>query len=84
LLVVYTVPLGPVTNSEYAVGELEKLQLNVPPSARELSPVSDIRTGTAPAAATAGPTCVELASVDVPAELVAVAKALKKFGTSID
>jgi hypothetical protein len=32
----------------------------------------------------AGPTCVELASVEVPAELLAVAKALKKFGTSAD
>ena len=36
------------------------------------------------ASATAGPTCVELASVDVPAELLAVANALKKFGTSAD
>ena len=36
------------------------------------------------AADTAGPTCVELASVEVPAELLAVAKALKKFGTSPD
>jgi hypothetical protein len=32
----------------------------------------------------AGPTCVELASVEVPAELLAVANALKKFGTSPD
>ena len=32
----------------------------------------------------AGPTCRELASVEVPAELLAVAKALKKFGTSAD
>jgi hypothetical protein len=53
LLVVYTVPLGPVTNSEYAVGELEKLQLNVPPTARELLPVKDIKTGAAPAGAVA-------------------------------
>jgi hypothetical protein len=50
---VYTVPLGPVTNSEYAVGELEKLQLNVPPTKRELLPVNDIKTGTAPAGAVA-------------------------------
>jgi len=34
--------------------------------------------------ATAGPTCAELASADVPAELLAVANALKKFGTSAD
>jgi hypothetical protein len=32
--------------------------------------------------ATAGPTCVELTSVEVPAELVAVANALKNFVAS--
>jgi hypothetical protein len=66
-----------VQKIEYAVGELLKLQVNVPPSVRELLPVNDIRTGTAPEAAVAGPTWLELASVEVPVELLAVAKALK-------
>jgi hypothetical protein len=66
-----------VQRIEYTVGEFVKLQVNVPPRVRELLPVIDIKTGAATAAATAGPTCVEPASVEVPPELVAVANALK-------
>jgi hypothetical protein len=40
--------------------------------------------GTRTTGAGVGPTCVELASVEVPAELVAVANALKNFVASSD
>jgi hypothetical protein len=46
--------------------------------------VSELTVPGTVAAETAGPTCVELASAEVPAELLAVANALKKFGTSAD
>ena len=61
---------------EYAVGEFEKLQLNVPPSASALLPVSETSTGTAPAGKLERMT-LDCAIEEVPAALVAVANALK-------
>jgi hypothetical protein len=58
-------------------------QFRLEPLSKEVA-LSELTVPGTVATETAGPTCVELASVEVPAELLAVAKALKKFGTSAD
>jgi hypothetical protein len=53
LLVVKTVPVGPVQKTEYEVGEFVKDQEKVPPRIKLLSPVIVERTGAGVAGAVA-------------------------------